>query len=446
MRCVGREGIGIGLSAIVLFASGVASAQSQQVCGSTNNGFGWNVPAGDPVFVSGPGPVYSVLSAEGEYRSHSMLSNGPNGWVTHATSITPPTNSAEGDYGWDQVFGGNDSECWNPVSPSFLYAATPGLEQVTQGGIYTFLYNGGTATASTGVGPGENFIAYQRSYDYAGTNASASAINSTSWDLGVGGLSYTANYDNGNLFYGITYNGTQIHYGWYQYMNVQGTATGTPGVNNGVVCSSSLALWQHDANVAAPYNTAVSARTYANNKYSVDYTTTTGDSRSSSTYDEQYDELSVAGSALWNGVNSECNSTTGWFSSVGSFFTNLGWSGLCLGVTGFDQGVCGQASDQVANCFAANNCGNTSSPGAYWGSYTASDDGTTQWQAAIAASSAVGISPDDIAGWNQPWLWNGSAWVTDGAPTTGAGASVWGWDLDQTVQWNNGGNSYGCWD
>lgn len=428
-NAIGRCALALGATGVLLLVATESRAQ-QTTCGSTSAG--WNVPAGDPVFVSGPGPIYSVLSAVGEYRSHSMLSNGPDGWVTHATSVTPPTNSDESPY-WTPFCSSCGSECWNPISPSFLNNAMPGLETVSQGGIYQFLYSGGTANASTGVGPGENFIAYQRSYDYASTNATANAINSMSINNGSGsGMAYSgwwsgtglgANGETGNSGYyvwGRTYNSSQVHYGWYQYMNDQNVAGGVPGVNTGVVCSSSLALWQHDSfgGNANYYGTG-----YTGNVYSRTYSNAS---------------IKTAANALWSGVQSECNATTGWFSNVGGFFTNLGWSALCVGVTGYTQGVCSQAADQMVNCFAANNCGNTSSPGAYFGNYGSYNNGNAQWEAVLnGGSAAVGISPDDISCWDG----NGT-----GAPCSGTGSSVWGWDVNQTVQWNSGGNNYSCWD
>ena len=399
-----RYVVGLGVMAAVT-AFGIQARAGQSTCGSTSAG--WNVPAGDPVFVSGPGPIYSVLSTMGEYRSHSMLSNGPDGWVTHATSVTPPTSGDTSVY--ETPFCSScGSECWNPIQPSFLTNSMPGLETVSQGAIYSFLYNGGT----------ENFIGYQRTNDYATTNAQANAINNTSF--GGAGMAWSGWYsgtgignngetgDSSQYVWGRTYNGSQVHYGWFQYMNTQGTAQGVPGVNTGVVCSSSLALWQHDAGGLGD----VLPRTYSN--------------------------VSAGANALWNGVQSECSATTGWFSNVGGFFTNLGWSTLCIGVTGYMQGVCGQAADQMVNCFTANNCGNTSSPGAYFGNYGSANNGNAQWQAITnSGAQAVGISPDDIGCWNG----NGT-----GAPCSGSGSSVWGWDGSQTVQWNSGGSNYSCWD
>ena len=411
-----RGATGLGVAAFLLLASSESRA-NEAACGTTSAG--WNVPAGDPVFVSSPGPVYSVLSAVGEYRSHSMLSNGPDGWVTHATSVTPPTSSDESPY-WTPFCSSCGSECWNPIDTGFLQNSMPGLETVSQGAIYTFLYNGST----------ENYIAYQRSADYATGGASANAVNNMSfngsgsgmaWDgwwsgTGAGGANNASsgiNSDSSQYVWGRSYNGNQVHYGWYQYMNVQNAAAGVPGVNTGVVCSSSLALWQHDAAVGSGN---VYARTYTNAL------------------------ITNGAEALWSAVQSDCNSTTGWFSSFGGFFTNLGWSALCVGVTGYGQGVCGQAADQMVNCFAANNCGNTSSPGNYFGNYSSDNNNNAQWQSVVrSGAQAVGISPDDIGGWSHPA--NGS-----GAPDTGTGSSIWGWDGGQTVQWNSGGSNYSCWD
>src|ERR1700722_11483831 len=110
MKTLARAATGIGVTALLLLAASESRAGTT-TCGSTTAG--WNVPAGDPVLVSSPGPIYSVLSAVGEYRSHSMLSNGPNGWVTHATSVTPPTSGDTSPY-WTPFCSSCGSEGWNP--------------------------------------------------------------------------------------------------------------------------------------------------------------------------------------------------------------------------------------------------------------------------------------------------------------------------------------------
>ena len=348
-----------------------ASARADATCGSTQAG--WNVPAGDAVFEHSSGPIADVLAAVGEYRSHSMLSRGPDGWVTHATSVTPPVNG-------DRNFLGQ--ECNAPIDPGFLNAASPGLETIGQGAIYSFLYAGGPV----------DFIAYQ-----SAANGTQQAIGNLFMGTGMSWVAWDSKEDTSQLVFAEAYNGTQIHYGWYQYMNVQGTAQGVPGVNNGVVCSTSLALWQHDALSDGPgYGGDVIPRSYPPSL------------------------IVQAANSLHNSVYDECTSLMGGpFSSFGSFLKTVGTCALC-----FNCNLCGPAADQMVNCFSNNDCG-SSNP--------------AEWRSIVANGTAVSISPDDIACWNNPS--NGS-----GAPCAGSGSSVWGWDVNETVQWNSGGNTYSCWD
>ena len=351
-----------------------SSAPADVLCGSTSAG--WNVPNGDAVFEESPGVIQGVLASVGEYRTHSMLSRGPGGWMTHATSITPPVNN-------DRNFLG--SECNAPISQNFLYAATPGLETVSQGAAYAFLYKAGPI----------NFIGYQ-SGQMGAPGGSNTAIGNTFLGAGMSWVDWYSTQDSSQVVFAEAYNGTQIHYGWYQYMNVQGAAHGVPGVNTGVVCSTSLALWQHDAlSNTSGYSGDVLPRSYPGTI------------------------IGPAATALYNGVYSECSQQTGgMFSSFGAFLQNLGTCSLCLNCN-----ICNVAANQMVNCFANNDCGSSRA---------------SEWQGIAANGTAVSISPDDIACWNRPN--NGS-----GAPCTGKGSSVWGWDVSETVQWNSGGNSYSCW-
>ena len=346
-------------------------AQAYSKCGSTSAG--WNVPSGAAVFSQSAGPIASVLSAVGEYRSHSMLSRGPGGWVTHATSMTPPANSSRGFLG---------SECSAPISSSFLYASTPGLETVGQGAIYSYLYQGDTPL---------NFLAYQG-------NTPADPNNLIGGDWLSSGMTWAGVYstaDASQVVWEQAYNGTPIHYGWYQYMNLQNAAHGVPGVNTSLMCSSALALWQHDAmSTTSGYTGDVLPRSYAPA------------------------QTQAAANALYNAVYSECKGTLpGMFSSVGAFFQTIATCSLC-----FDCDLCDEAADQMVNCFTANNCGSSDS---------------SKWHNLVKTASAVSISPDDVGCWNG----NGT-----GAPCSGAGSSVWGWDINEPVQWNSGGNQYSCWD
>ena len=373
MRSLMSVGMGI-LASSLAFLAHPARALAETTCGSTSAG--WNVPNGAIVLENSPGPVASVLAAVGEYRSHSMLSRGPDGWVTHATSITPPANGDRNLLG---------QECSAPINPAFLVAATPGLETVSQGAIYTFLYAGGNL----------NFIGYQSGQSGV-TGGGNATIGNDFIGTGMSWLNWSSPQDSKQTVWAEAYNGTHIHYGWYQYMNVQGTAQGVPGVNTGVVCSSSLALWQHDALGSSPgYTGDVLPRSYPSSL------------------------ITPAANALYNAVYNECHSQVGdAFASLGSALQAIGTCGLC-----FDCDLCDEAADQMVNCFANNDC--TSS-------------NASEWQGIVSRSAAVSISPDDIGCWNSPS--NGT-----GAPCSGNGSSVWGWDNSETVQWNSGGNSYSCW-
>jgi hypothetical protein len=395
MKATRLVGAAFGAAATLILAP---DARADVLCGTAPAT--WNVPPGDIALTQAEGPVKAVLTAVGEYRSHSMLSS-PNGYVTHATSVVPHLNGDESPY-WTPFCSSCGSECWNPLDPEFLHNSTPGLEQVQAGAIYAFLYEGGT----------NNYLAYQRAPQTTQGNAWQTAISNLSWNLGEGmssawfgsGSDGTSGGDGSHGFYGLAYNGTRVHYGWNQYMNLQGAAQGVPGSDNGLVCSTSLAMWQHDALNGTPgYTGDVAPRTYSNAS------------------------ISNGANALYNAVQAECQSQIGWFSSVGSFFSNLGWQALCVGSGESDP--CSAAADQMVDCFAAGNCGNTSSAARYW---------QGQWHSVVSnGATATSISPDDIGCWNS----NGT-----GAPCTGNGSSVWGGDVAQTVLWNSGGNQYSCWD
>jgi hypothetical protein len=124
------------------------------------------------------------------------------------------------------------------------------------------------------------------------------------------------------------------------------------------------------------------------------------------TYSHQQIVSAIDG--LHSGVYNECAAHNGFWGSALATVT-------CL----FDN-VCANAADQVVNCMATHNC--NSSDDAYW-------KGVRNDPLAVASS----ISPDRIGGWGiHPW---GSA----------PGASTWSADYSHQVQWNSGGNVYGCW-
>jgi hypothetical protein len=389
-----------GLLAAGALGSFSVSARADTTCGSAPAG--WNVPNGATAFSVAPGTIADVLGALGESRSHSMLSHGPDSWVTHATSTKP----------------GYVEKCDNPVDINFMAASTPGLATIDQGGIYTFLYlNGGgptnlwyqnaanitypitlvanvgghlqqvpgTETLQTGPLIGNTFLGTdewgdQQSWDQMTVGSD------TVW-----GIQFA--FNDGTTLAAPA----QIYYGWSQYMNIGNTAQGYPtaqpqGKGYGVVCSTSLAMWQHDALYnKAGYTGDVLPRTYPP------------------------PTVTSAANALFSDIYNTCSGATN-IADGGSFGASV-WSGIaCLGIS-----VCSNAANQIVNAFAAD------------GFF---DDVMADWQNIVNNNSAVSISPDDVACWNS----NGT-----GAPCAGSGSSVWGWDSNNTVQWNSGGSAYGCW-
>jgi hypothetical protein len=301
----------------------------------------------------------------------------------------------------------------NPIDPGFLHNSTPGLEQVTQAAIYTFLYGGGSQ---------QDFIAYQNGA--AGGQPWGQAVSNYAWNLGQGGFSWgwdTSSADAGQGYYFITYQGNRIHYGWNQYMNIQEVNMGIPGLDTGVVCSTSLTMWQ-SAGAYGPSGRYgnVLPRTYAPSK------------------------VGSAAHALFNSVKSQCEQGNGFFASLGAALQgvafealcgacgsgcSLCWAGIgCGSMNSYDADPCDEAADQMVNTFATNMAG--------YGD-DCNYDNEHHWWGVVGSTSSVSASPDDVACWNG----NGT-----GAPCSGPGSSIWGYDINETVQWNSGGTIYGCWD
>lgn len=330
-----------------------SSDTSDVACGSTSAG--WNAPNGSLVLSRGSGgPVTAVLDAVGEYRTHSMMSHGPGGQVTHETMYFPGTN------GWPTY-------CSTPVKAGELTTGYPGASRVNQGAIYQSLYGGGSL----------QYIAYQRSRDSAGLNTKGETV--TNWILSsMPTQTVTSKQNSGQTLLRLKgTNGYPLNYVLYQYRDIESVHTGGAGWNNGMVCSTLIAHAQYRAGFGAvdPY-----------------------------IYD--HSKLVNAGNALYNSVEDECGSGLGFWGSVGSTIT-------CF------ENICDDAARQVRNCFVAGRCDTDSS--SVW-SNIANDANTV----------ARSISPDRLGGWS-------------GHPWTGSGVSVWAYDTSNTVQWNSGGNVYGCW-
>jgi hypothetical protein len=200
-------------------------------------------------------------------------------------------------------------------------------------------------------------------------------------------------------------------------MNIQHVNLGVPGADNGVVCSTSLTLLQNKG--AGSYGNVL-PRTYSPG------------------------QTNSAAHALFNAVKNQCEQGNGFFASLGAALQDVGFAALCGGcgsacglcwagvgcgnTNSYDADPCDEAADQMVNTFATNM--------ASYGD-DCNYDNEHHWWGVVSSTSAVSASPDDVACWNG----NGT-----GAPCSGQGSSIWGYDLNQMVQWNSGGTTYGCWD
>ncbi|MCC6559031.1 MAG: hypothetical protein IT372_39410 [Polyangiaceae bacterium] len=347
------------LCALPIALAAAPASATAVACGSTSAG--WNVPNGGVAFNRGGGPIRSVINAIGEWRTHSMLSHGPGGYVTHATMKTPDRTAS-----WPDV-------CNWPLNRDQLASGYPGLEQVNQGAIYQFLYGDTDPSERT------TWMAWQLGdasrVGQNGDPARAAAIANWVWFS----MPYDAELRDGVPIYFPKRDGARIPYTLFQYRAVEDTNVGGGSWNNGMVCSTFLSY----AHVMGGQG-ALPAHTY------------------------NHDQVAGAIDALHSGTYNACAASNGWLGSLLATIT-------CPFID-----VCAEAADQVTNCMATHTCNSNNQ--AYW-------QGVRNDPLAVATS----VSPDQIGGWG-------------GHPRGSApGASTWSSDWDHGVQWNSGGNVYGCW-
>lgn len=114
--------------------------------------------------------------------------------------------------------------------------------------------------------------------------------------------------------------------------------------------------------------------------------------------------IANASNSLYTGIFNACKQSFGWFEDA------------VLTVACPFYNVCGNAGNQVANCMSANRC--DTSDGNIW-------KGVRDNPSATASS----ISPDRIGGWGVHPI----------------STTLWAPDYSHQLQWNSGGNVYGCW-
>ncbi len=333
------------LAVSVLVVSHAANASE---CGYTSAG--WNAPNGAVVFDRGDGPIRNVIDAIGEYRTHSMLSHGAIGAVSHATMEDPDQN------GWPTV-------CGTPLNVNQLTYGYPGLEQVNQGGIYHYMYN------PDGSGP--LWTAWQ-----LGDAMGAAQVADSLW-FSHPYVSDVSRVDANHYIDRPLWNGARVPYSLFQYRDLQ-SVNQMPGSanNNGMVCSTFLAY----------------AHSYAGRGQV-------------SAYVYPHDRIANASNSLYTGVYNHCKTSLGWFENAAlTVICPIFWN------------VCGNAGNQVANCMSTGRCDTSSS---------------TPWKSVRdnASTTATSISPDRVGGWGVHPM----------------SSTLWASDYSHQLQWNSGGNVYGCW-
>jgi hypothetical protein len=349
------------LAAVALFtavlSASAAHAASNYRCGTTSAG--WNAPRGAAVFARDEGNTAfttTVFDTVGEYRTHVMLSHGPNSSVTHAT-----TKGAA-----------QTTSCSKPLDTSDLQYGYPGASRVNQGGIYSFLY-GYDESADK---PNVTYLAFQRSVHFGQpTPAGAEVVGWLESYLSTSTV--TSGKDSTQTlkrYYQA--NGTLINYSFHQFMDVESVHNSTAAAtNNGMACSTFLAHLHYRAGKGV-----ISPKAYS------------------------HTETYAATDALQDDIYDYCMDN----------MTYAGTGGLLLSCGIGPSTWCNYAGRQVRNCMVYNGCGDN-------------DNGTYNTLKDTSTSYAKSISPDQLGGWN------------------GTKQGIWSEDAGQTVQWNQGGATYGCW-
>jgi len=306
--------------ALALAASGIlgmsslaqagGSASSDVACGSSSTY--WNAPNGAVVFNRGAGPLKDVISSVGESRTHSMLSNANVKYVTQAAAKVPDRP------GWPTL-------CSNPLDAGQLRDGWAGAEQISQGAIYTYLYNNGS----------QEYVYYQNG-NGDGLNK-GSTIANWAWNS-MPYSSVTSLRDGSQAMYRLkNTNGNPINYVLFQFRNSQNSSTGGANWEDGNICSTLLASMQVSA---LGTGSAINSWTYSNT------------------------QLRTGLNALYSGVYGQCSNSLGF------------WPGVASAFACFDSDLCDEAADQVSNCMATGAC-SSSDHGVWTGAANSGATATT---------------------------------------------------------------------
>ena len=342
-----RRAVIVVAAASAVFGLGAADAHAyidggDEACGCAPPG--WNAPNGAVVSSrsSGGGPINGVITAIGEYYTHSMLSHGSanNTWVSHTTMRTPGIHM--------NIFGDDD------VDVDELRYGWPGPAQVNMGGIYQSLYGGGSGLEAISYTSGGTAGADAADYLWYGLphcdDVASGLCYVGAYSLQAGDYSYETEYLFliGRKLDGVTY---RHSYGVYQYADDHEVPAGDDMSDPGwaMQCSSFMA-WSSSIS-GGPVTTS---NVWPNHV------------------------ISPAVYQLHDLVTDECDSGAGWF------------GGLFVG--------CSDIADQIVNCFVDfEYCDDDKS--SIWKDYAAA--GTAE---SVSPDRVIGINGHSSTG--SPWEGN----------------------------------------
>jgi len=321
------------------------------------------------------------------------VSNGPTKAIMTALGETRTHSMlSHGPGQWmthDTMFtpGTNDvcEACDNPFRTGELQDGYPGASQIDPAAIYKFV-------------SGYASIGYNRGYPNTPGTSDGQNQGGLIADFAWNNLPYEwkPSYQNGSYgHWELKWPGTntRIEYSLHQFKNMEDVAYwGAQPSTNGTTCSGFLAYLQYKANEAEhSWTYYVSQPTYTNA------------------------QVSAAANGLQGAVEGECDNSIGFWGDFGAGFA-------CFWCDG-DLNICDDAGRQIVWCMkdGDGNC----------------HKGHSDWS--MSGATANGISPNYLAGYGFPY----------GPPATDSGDgvyhSVWSWDYQHALNFNQAGSAYGCW-
>ncbi len=413
------------IAAALLAAAGTFHASNASACNPTTDPKcecswvepTWNAPAGAVVFKRDQGQLTPMFDALGEYRTHTMLSTGPNKAVLHNTANPGPASPLS---------------CYIPLQ--YTTMEQPGFMAVSQSEIFNDME--GSSFQGYQLPMQANFVpAFMQEIapilapvtttigpcnctpgSACGTACASVALTTPMPTTGLAGGAPSLT-SLGNVDYEVFYDGNQILYDFHSFIagSMLGAGNlspllapnGTNGTGNGGVCASTVAFMQ--------------TRTFLDQD--VPYA---GGWVQPKTYPHSL--LYGGGSLGLNGSDPGVGQVL--YNSIFDYVENdsLGGAFTAACATIFAD-MPGNAANQVLNCTALQECGSSSN----------------DWQTAVAQPGFVAdsITDDTLGGWN-----GGPTWQQDseGNWFPQQGASVWAGGVNYQLQWSGAGTGVNCTD